>query len=496
MMKDSYQQLKSVFSQLSHFHYAERILHWDEAVMMPEGAGTARANALATLNCTAQKVLVNAKNKKLIASAKQQELPFWDAANFKWMEKKYIYAACIPSRLTKKLTQETLLCQQIWRKLRVQNKWREFLPTFKRMFKLVKEVAKRRGDALQLNPYDALLDEYAPGFDQNNIDEIFITLKKTIPQLLDQITKKQESDHVEMPRGPFLIEQQKQLGLAVMKAMQFDFKHGRLDTSHHPFCDGAPMDVRITTRYNEHEFLSSLMGICHETGHGLYEQGLPREWVDQPVGRIDSMAMHESQSLLMERQVCGSLSFYHYLLPHIEAHLGCQTAFTAENLYKIASHVQAGLIRVDADEVTYPLHIVLRYEIEKKLFNGELGVEDLPAYWNECMQTYLGISTQGNDKDGVMQDVHWPLGAFGYFPAYTLGRLIAAQLFATFMKTHPDFYTELKQGNFTSLHHWLHTNVYSHAASLSTNDLLIKVTGKTLDSNYFIQHIQKKYLHN
>jgi len=494
-MKDPYQKLKTIFSQLSHVNYAERIMHWDEAVMMPEGAGKARAEALATLNCMAQKMLVSTKNKKLMDAAKQQELAFWDAANLKWMEKKYIYAACIPAKLTEKVTQETMLCQQAWRKLRAQNNWREFLPSFKRMFRLIREVAKRRGEALQLHPYDALLDEYAPGFNQKNIDGIFAGLKQTIPQLIEQIIKKQASVHAEIPVGPFPIEQQKQLGLAAMQAMQFDFKHGRLDTSHHPFCDGAPMDVRITTRYNEHEFLSSLMGVCHETGHGLYEQGLPREWVDQPVGRIDSMAMHESQSLMMERQVCGSLPFYQYLLSHIKEQLGHQTAFTAENLYQVASHVQPGLIRVDADEVTYPLHIVLRYEIEKKLLNDEIEVKDLPGFWDEGMKSYLSLSTRGNDKDGVMQDVHWPLGAFGYFPAYTLGRLIAAQLFASFIKSHSNFYAELKLGNFTSLHNWLSANVYSHAASLSTNDLLLKVTGKTLDSNYFIKHVQEKYLH-
>ena len=493
-MMTPYQKLKMVFSQLSHLNYVQRIMHWDEAVMMPEDAGNARAAALATLDCAVQKIVMNKKNKKLIDAAKHQELSFWDAANLKWMEKKYIYAACIPAKLTEKVSQQTMLCQQTWRKLRAQNNWRELLPTFKRMFRLIKEVAKRRGDALDLQAYDALIDEYAPGFNQKSIDAIFAKLKQTIPQLIEQITHKQADEHIEIPVGPFSIEQQKQLGLGVMQSMQFDFKRGRLDTSHHPFCDGAPMDVRITTRYNEHEFLSSLMGICHETGHGLYEQGLPREWINQPVGRIDSMAMHESQSLLIERQVCCSLAFYQYLLPKIIAHLGQQNAFYAENLFKIASHVQPDLIRVDADEVTYPLHIVLRYELEKKLLNDEIEVEDLPACWNEGMQNYLGLTTEGNDKDGVMQDVHWMLGAFGYFPAYTLGRLIAAQLFATFIKDNPDFYVELKQGNFSTLHNWLSVNVYSHAASLTTDNLLVKVTGKSLDSDYFIDHVRERYL--
>ncbi len=494
-MMTPYQKLKRIFTQLSHFHYIQRIMTWDEAVMMPEGAGETRAEALATLSCVTHKNLVSKRNKNLLREAKQQQnLSFWDHANLHWMEKKYLQAACIPNKLTEKMTKETLICQQAWRKLRSQNNWREFLPYFKRVFKIIKEVADRRSDALQLQPYDTMLDEYAPGFNQKNIDEIFSKLKNSIPHLIAKITEKQAHEPIKTLRGPFAIQQQKQLGLSVMRAMQFDFQHGRLDVSHHPFCDGAPLDVRITTRYNEKDFFSALMGICHETGHGLYEQGLPREWIDQPVGRIDSMAMHESQSLLIERQICCSLPFYQYLMPEIQEKFGQQDALSADNLYKMVTRVEPGFIRVDADEVTYPLHVILRYELEKKLFNAEITVQDLPGCWDELMQKYLGLSTKENDQDGVMQDVHWPAGAFGYFPAYTLGRLIAAQLFATFIKAEPNFYAELKQGNFQSLHRWLQKNVYAYAASLPTNDLLVQVTGKALDSDYFIRHVEERYL--
>ncbi len=490
---NAYQKLKTIFSELSRFNYIQCIMSWDEAVMMPEGAGTLRADAMATFSCLLQKKLVNRNTKKLLDAAKQQsDLAFWDQANLAWMEKKYLHAACIPTRLTEKFTKETLLCQQAWRKLRQENNWRGFLPHFKRMFKLMNEIAKRRGDALHMDPYDALIDEYAPGFNQKNIDEIFLQLKNTIPQLIQQIMQKQQQQHITIPLGPFAISKQKELGLTVMRALQFDFNHGRLDISHHPFCNGAPADVRITTRYNEHEFLSSLLGICHETGHGLYEQGLPKAWVDQPVGRIDSMAMHESQSLLIERQVCGSKSFYRYLLPQIRLQFGDQAALNADNLFNIATQVKPNLIRVDADEVTYPLHIIMRYEIEKKLFKHEITIEELPVYWDEFMRNNLNLSTRGNDKEGVMQDVHWPSGAFGYFPAYTLGRLIAAQLFNTFIQAEPRFYAELEHGNFVSLHHWLQKNVYQYAASLPTHDFLLKVTGEALNVKYFLEHMQSR----
>jgi carboxypeptidase Taq len=490
----AYKKLKLSFSQLSHFDYLHSIVYWDEAVMMPEGAGASRADAMAAFATLLQKKLVNKKNKALIAAAKTEELSEWDKANLHWMEKKYLSASCIPSKLNEKLTKETMLCQQVWRKLRAKNNWREFLPHFDRLFKLVKEVAERKGAALNLNPYDALLDEYAPGFNQKKIDAIFHGIQKDIPPLINKISQKQAAENRILPEGNFSIEAQKQLGLSVMQAMQFDFHHGRLDVSHHPFCGGYPLDVRITTRYTDHEFLSSLLGICHETGHGLYEQGLPKEWIDQPVGRIHSMAMHESQSLLIERQVCGSKAFATFLLPKIIKSFGKQAAFTEPNLYKLISQVKPGLIRVDADEVTYPLHVVLRYELEKGLINGDITPRDLPACWDELMQKYLGLSTKENDRDGVMQDVHWPSGAFGYFPAYTLGRLIAAQLFASFIEANPKFHSELAVGNFKTLHEWLQQNVYSQASYLPTDDLLMKVTGRTLDARYFIRHVESQYL--
>ncbi len=491
----SYLKLKELFKQLSQLHYTQRIMQWDEAVMMPEGAAETRAQAMATLSGLTQKMLVNKKNQTLIAAAKQEQgLSAWDSANLAWMEHKYTVAACIPVKLTEKLTTASMNCEQAWRKMRAQNNWKQFLPHFNKVFKLVKETTKRRADVLQLSPYDALLDQYAPGFNQKKIDAIFADLKQTMPALVQQAKNKQSKEQVALPAGPFAMELQKELGLTVMHALQFDFNQGRLDVSHHPFCSGGPTDVRMTTRYQKDDFHSALLGICHETGHALYEQGLPREWIDQPVGVVDSMAMHESQSLLIEMQLCRSPEFYHYLLPEVKNKFGEQEAFTADNLYQLAIRVKPNLIRVEADEVTYPLHIILRYELEKALFNDEITLKDLPTRWDELMRSYLGLSTKGNDKDGVMQDVHWPSGAFGYFPAYTLGRLMAAQFFATFLRQNPQFFAEAAKGNFSGLVNWLHKNIHSQASVLPTEDLLKKVTGESLNSKYFLDHIKQRYL--
>jgi carboxypeptidase Taq len=490
----SYPQLKVIFKRLSHLQYIQRIMMWDEAVMMPEGAGETRADALSTLIRTSQKMLISKKTKVLIDRAKEDaSLALWDSANLAWMEKRYINAADVPLKLTERLTKATMASEQAWRKLRAENNWRDFLPYFEKSFQLVREVADRRSQVLQRDPYDVLLEDYAPGFSQENIDSIFSKLKQHLPAFAQKIIEKQRSDVVMMPRGPFAVEQQKNLGLRVMRDLQFDFQHGRLDVSHHPFCSGGPTDVRMTTRYSDDEFLSSFFGICHETGHALYEQGLPREWIDQPVGQVDSMAMHESQSLLMEMEVCRSQPFLVYLNPLIKTEFANQDAFAVENLYKIITRVKPNLIRVDADEVTYPLQIVLRYEIEKALFKGDITIKDLPACWDEAMKKYLGMSTVGNDKDGVMQDVHWPCGAFGYFPAYSLVRLMASQFFAAFVRANPHYQDDIKQGNFIPLRRWLKDQIHSQASALSSHDLLLKVTGESLDSNYFIQHIQAVY---
>ncbi len=493
----SYIKLKKIFQRISQLHYIQRLLMWDEAVMMPEGAGAVRGQALATLNSTTHKMLISKRTQRLLNELKNiPDLPAWDIANLIWMEKKYQSAACISSRLMEDLTTAALACEQNWRKMRAQNNWQDFYPYLEKVFHLTQEIAKRRSDALQLSPYDAMLDEYAPGFNQHSIDLIFTGLKNKLPALIQKITLKQQADQIIKPVGPFGLEKQKQLGLSAMRALCFDFQHGRLDVSHHPFCSGGPRDVRMTTRYTEHEFLGSLFGICHETGHALYEQGLPLKWIDQPVGQIHSMAQHESQSLLIEMEVCRSLAFNEYLITDVREQFGEQSAFTAANLYKLLTEVRPDFIRVDADEVTYPLHVILRYEIEKGLFNHEISLRDLPQYWDESMQKYLALSTKDNYRDGVMQDVHWPSGAFGYFPAYTLGRLMASQFFAAYKQQSPHYEDDFRRGNFKPLHSWLKVNIYEQASFLSTNELLQKTMGKALDPNYFLQHIEARYLKN
>lgn len=490
-----YTEIEDIFSTLSDLNHLQAIAGWDEAVMMPAGGGTARAKALATLSGLHHQMLTQKELGTLIKAAKQETLETpWQAENLKLIEKQYINATCLSEKLVHQLTTARLECEQAWRTLRAENNWHAFTPKLERVLNLVKESADIRSQKLGMSPYDVLIDEYSPGLSQAIIDPIFDRLKAELPPLVKQILEKQKTFNVLPLKGNYPIETQKKLGLELMRAIGFDFNRGRLDVSHHPFCGGVAEDVRITTRYNTDEFISASMGICHETGHACYEQGLPQDWLSQPVGMAYGMTMHESQSLLIEMQACRTREFIQHFSHLAQQHFGKDTALEADNLYHLVTKVEPGLIRVDADEVTYPLHVILRYELEKELIEGSMMVSDLPDAWNEKMLTYFNLSTLNNDKNGVMQDVHWPSAGFGYFPSYTLGRLIAAQLFMKAQQQHPNIITNLAEGNFTVLMKWLHTHIFSKGSSRSTEALLLESTGQALNPDYFIEHIKRKYL--
>lgn len=489
----AYQNLETVFRQLSHLRHLGSICHWDEAVMMPPGGGVARGQALASLQALQHELLVAPKIKSWLEEAKTATLPSsWQQANLRWMERQYLNASCLPTDLVQRSELAFIRCEQAWRSLRAENNWRDFLPLLAENVALVKETAQIKSAVLGVSPYDSLIDQFSPGLSQAIIEPIFTRLKKFLPDFIQQVMAKQSQP--QSIAGHFPIEKQRQLGLQLMRAIGFDFNHGRLDVSHHPFCGGVPQDVRITTRYSESEFVSASMGVCHETGHALYERGLPADWLDQPVGEALGMAVHESQSLLIEMQACRSREFMQFLEPLVKEYFGELPSFSADNLYRHYTYVQPGLIRVDADEVCYPLHIILRYELEKQLINGEITCQDLPELWHDAMQHFFGLSTREDNRNGVMQDVHWPSGAFGYFPAYTIGAMIAAQLFQTAKKNYPAIPAELSQGNFETLVEWLREHVHSRGRLLSMNDLLIQATGQPLNADFFINHLQQRYL--
>jgi carboxypeptidase Taq len=309
-----------------------------------------------------------------------------------------------------------------------------------------------------------------------------------------QAQEQQSRAPVTLPVGPFPKAAQKQMSHDVMKLLGFDFDGGRLDESAHPFSGGVPEDTRLTTRYREDDLMQSLMGTIHETGHARYEQNLPRALLGQPVALARSMAIHESQSLSFEMQLGRSPAFAKLLAPLLRTQFGEQAAFEPGNLYRLMTRVEPGFIRVDADELTYPAHVILRYHIERALIEGSIEAEDIPALWDESMMSLLGVDTRGNYQNGCMQDVHWSAGAFGYFPCYTLGAMYAAQWFAAIRRGVPDLDARIAQGDLAPVFDWLLENIWSQASRWETAELAKHASGEPLNPLHFRHHLEARYL--
>ncbi len=380
------------------------------------------------------------------------------------MQRAWRQATLLPASLVEAKSLAGSRCEHAWRSQRPANDWQGFSANLKEVVKLSREEAQLRADALGVSRYDALLDVFEPGMTSAQLDSTFGDLKSWLPDLLQKAVARQQATPICPAGRPFAIESQKQLGLSVMATLGFDFNHGRLDVSAHPFCGGVPEDVRITTRYNENDFLSALMGVIHETGHARYEQNLPQQWRGQPVALARSTAMHESQSLFMEMQLGRSHAFLQHIHPQVVALMGDQPGLERNNFIRLTQRVKPGFIRVDADELSYPAHVILRYEIERALIEGEIEVEDIPALWDEKMQQSLGIDTRGNYRDGCMQDIHWTDGAFGYFPTYTLGAMYAAQLFQAVKRAIPQVDELIQQGELQPVFDWLQQNIWQHGS--------------------------------
>jgi carboxypeptidase Taq len=411
------------------------------------------------------------------------------------MRRRWLHATALESDLVEALSKACKRCEMIWRKARPAADFAAVLPAMREVLNLTRQAAAAKAERLGCSLYDALLDEYEPGGQSARIDAVFTDLAAFLPGFLSDVLDRQAAQPPALPlEGPFPIAKQEVLARKLMAAVGFDFEHGRLDTSLHPFCGGVPDDVRITTRYNEDDFTIALMGVLHETGHAMYERGLPRDWRLQPVGEARGMAMHESQSLMVEMQACRSREFVNYLTPLArEAFGGSGAAWEADNLLRHYNEVKPDFIRVDADEVTYPAHVILRYRLEKALIAGEMELEALPSEWNSGLKELLGI-TPPDDRLGCLQDIHWYDGAWGYFPTYTLGAMTAAQLFAAARKARPEIPEALGQGNFAPLMGWLAEHVHAQASSAGFEQILEKATGEPLNPEVFKAHLKARYL--
>lgn len=493
MSTQAYLQAESAFTRLYRLGHLFSITAWDQATMMPPAGNDARGAALAELQVLMHEQLTAPSLAAALQQAATEALTPAQQASLREMRRDWESANLLPAALVEAKALAGSRCEHAWRKQRAANDWAGFLENFREVVRLSREEARYLADAKGVSPYDALMDKYEPGMNSAEVDRIFGDVKSWLPGLIRQVMDKQAGEAVILPEGTFAIDKQKALGLEIMALLGFDFDAGRLDVSMHPFCGGVPEDVRITTRYTEQDFTQSLMGIVHETGHARYEQGLPRDWLHLPVGRARSMGIHESQSLSFEMQLGRSPAFLQLIAPLVRKHFGEQPAFDAANLARLYNRVEPGFIRVDADELTYPAHVILRYEIERALMDGEIEAEDIPALWDEKMQAYLGVDTRGNYRDGCLQDIHWTDGSFGYFPSYTLGAMYAAQYFATLRQQQPDLDQQIAAGNLAGIFDWLSTHVWLPASSKTTAELVRNATGEVLNPQHFRQHLQARY---
>jgi carboxypeptidase Taq len=494
---DPYAELEKRFARMSAVNRAGAILNWDRSTMMPDGASEDRADQLATLNVIAHEIMVAPDMSELLgrAEAGAGSLDPWRAANLREMRHAWIHADALPADLVEARTRVASACEMAWREAKKNSDFKALLPTLGEVVSVTRRVGEAKAAALGLSLYDALLDEYEPGGRSARIDALFGELGSFLPGLLAEVLKRQASRPQPLPLdGPFPVEAQRRLGFEMSRTLGFDFHHGRLDVSAHPFTGGTPDDVRITTRYDEKDFAPALMGVLHETGHALYEAGLPRDWRRQPVGLARGMVLHESQSLLMEMQACRSRDFIDFASPRMRQAFGKDgPAWQAANIHRIYTRVAPGLIRVDADEVTYPLHIMLRYRLERAILGGDLKLADLPGAWNDGMKELLGI-VPPNDALGCLQDIHWPDSAWGYFPTYTLGALSAAQLFTAARKAVPGLLASIGKGDFAPLLAWLRVHVHGKGSLADTDMLLSQATGSALGVSAFRAHLENRYL--
>ena len=494
MNTTAYDRLRSSFTRLYRLRHLGAMAGWDQAAMMPPKGNAARGAAMAELSLLMHQTLTDTALRELIAAAAREAADGSEAASVREMQREWQHANLLPSDLVEAKSLAGSRCEHAWRSQRAANDWVGFLPNLREVVQLSRREARLLAEPLGCSAYDALLDKYEPGVRAADVERIFADVKTWLPTLVRDAMQRQQGQTVIQPRGPFPVERQRALGLEVMQLLGFDFEGGRLDVSVHPFCGGVPEDVRITTRYREDDFVQSLMGVVHETGHARYEQGLPRDTVHLPVGNARSMGIHESQSLSFEMQLGRNPAFLRLIAPLIERHFGDQPAFAPANLALLYSRVQPGFIRVEADELTYPAHIILRFEIERALIDGEIEPEDIPTLWDQKMQGYLGIDTRGNYRNGCMQDIHWTDGAFGYFPSYTLGAMYAAQYFASIRAQHPDLDQRIAHGELQPVFDWLGANIWSQASRWPTSELVQRATGEPLNPAHFRAHLKHRYL--
>lgn len=489
--------------EIQRINSAAAVLSWDQETYMPAGGGEARAEQIAVLQGIAHEKLVSSDVQALLSQwvdpatgqAAEQPGDSWDEPSRSLLReiwRDFSRAKKLPLDFVVTLSRECSLAQQVWVEARAQNKFSMFLPNLRTVLDLKREEAQYLG--YEASPYNALLDVYEPGATIAELQPVFATLKARLVPLLKKITESRVQIDDRILHHSYDQTRQLEFGRLVLTAMGYDFKRGRLDLSAHPFTTSFhPTDVRVTTRVHEQELQSCLFSCIHEGGHGLYDQGLDQQHFGTPLGDSVSLGIHESQSRLWENCVGRSRPFWSFFYPVLQQTFHEQLrGVDVEQFYAAINHVKPSLIRVEADELTYNLHIMLRFEIEQDLIEGKTQPNDLPAIWNRKMEEYLGL-VPPTDAEGVLQDVHWSFGSFGYFPTYTLGNLYSVQFFEQAKLEIPHLEEQIAAGQLMSLRRWLEQKIHRWGRMFTPAHLAERVTGSTINPEPFLQYVEKKY---
>lgn len=492
-MNDTLSLFKNRIARISDLNHSAALLEWDQETYMPDGAAAARAHQISTLRTMSHEMLIAAETEQLIQRLESDRLEAssLDADHVRIARKDFDRATRIPTKLVADLAETAALSRGAWMKARAQDEFQLFAPHLEKIIDLCRQKAEALGYDGEI--YDPLLDEFEPGMTTAHVRTVFADLREKLVPIVEQIATcpapKDDFLYAHYPR-----DAQWEFGLGVVREFGYDMHTGRQDYSAHPFSTTFSIsDVRITTRIDEAFFNPGFFGTLHESGHAMYEQGVDPRLERTLLADGTSLGMHESQSRLWENLVGRSSAFWNHYFPRAQrAFPDALAGVSGEDFYRAVNKVSPSLIRVEADELTYNLHIMVRFELETALLEDKINVADLPEAWNDRMEAYLGVRPT-SDSEGVLQDIHWSLGAFGYFPTYTLGNLISTQLFDRASRDIPGLQENIAAGSFSDLLDWLRSSIHRHGRRKSASEILLESTGSDLSVESWIHYIEKKY---
>ncbi|MFB6123600.1 MAG: carboxypeptidase M32 [Haloferacaceae archaeon] len=488
---EAYADLLDRVERIANVGNAAGLLSWDQQVMMPEGGTPARSRQLSALSAVEHDLLTDDALGELLADLEGADLTPERAAAVREVRREHERAVRVPTDLVERISSAASETLPVWREARRDDDFDAFAPRLETLVELKREYAEYVDPSR--DPYEVLFEEYEPCLPLHHAEEILTQLKETISPMVDEIRASDADLTTDAFAGTYDVDRQEDLVREALTSLGYPWEHGRLDVSDHPFSMGTTFDARVTTRFDEANPVDALLSTVHEFGHATYTLGLPEDAYGTPLGEARDLSVHESQSRLWENHVGRSAAFWEQFLPTFVDHFPQAEGVSVRDAYETVNQVyEDNLVRVEADELTYHLHIVLRFEIERDLVRGDLDVAEVPAVWNDKMEEYLGIRPE-TDSEGCLQDIHWSHGNFGYFPTYSLGSAMAAQLYAAAESEIDELGARIRDGEFDPLHDWLTENVHRHGKRYETNELVRQATGEALTADYFVDYATEKY---